>query len=130
MTVSFLSAAALAFDGTGRIAVAGTGDSATMALARLLPNGSLDPSLGPAGYVHVLGGAPPQPATAGANAIAIQPDGRILLAGFQELVVVELLTVVRFVDPLTPVPALSDAGLVVLALSLAAGGWFALRRIA
>jgi hypothetical protein len=100
-----------------------------MAMTRLLPDGRLDPSLGPAGYVHVLGGSPPQPATAVANAIAVQRDGRVVLAGGQTLVVVGLLTVVRFVDPLTPVPTLSVSGLAALGILLFAAGAFALRRV-
>ena len=127
---SFMSATGVAVDAAGRILVGGEGLSATFALTRLLGNGHLDPSLGPAGYVHVLGGAPPQPAAAHANAIAIQPDGRILLAGGQSLTAAFFMTVVRFVDAATSVPTLSGAGLAALAIGLAAAGWLAMRRIA
>lgn len=127
-TVDLMSATGVALDAGGRVVVGGTGFNATMALTRFLADGRLDPSLGPAGYVHVLGGAPPQPATAWANAVAIQPNGRILLAGGQELTVLQLLTVVRFADPSTPVPALSGVALAGFAVLLAAASVFALTR--
>jgi uncharacterized delta-60 repeat protein len=52
------------------------------ALARYLPNGDLDPNFGNGGKVvdnfsNLLG-----PGNAGARAVAVQPDGKIVVAGF------------------------------------------------
>jgi len=78
------SARAVAIQGDGKIVVGGTktnnGDG--FAVVRLLSNGSLDPAFGTAGLVetkvgntsHVL------------RAIALQPDGKILIAGYTRFV--------------------------------------------
>jgi uncharacterized delta-60 repeat protein len=125
--VSFLSASAAALDGAGRIAVAGTA-LGSMALTRLLPNGALDPNIGPDGYIHVLGGAPPN-ISAQATSLAVQQDGRIVLAGGEVEEVVQLVTVVRFADGTTaPIPTLSEVGLAILGLTLGLIAVLALRR--
>ncbi len=74
------SAAGVAIQPDGKIVVAGSTADATsqkFAVLRLLDNGSLDPEFGIAGKVITDFGAP-----SGANALALQPDGKILLAGF------------------------------------------------
>jgi uncharacterized delta-60 repeat protein len=125
--VPVVAANAIALDGGGRIVVGGSA-AGGMALTRLLPNGALDPGVGPDGYVRALGGAPPQIA-AGSLSLAVQPDGRILLAGWQELVTIQLLTVVRFVDGLVaPIPTLSGLGLAILGMGLALAAALVLRR--
>jgi len=49
---------------------------ADFALARFLPNGALDPSFGGGGFVTTNFGGVDE-----ANAILLQPDGKIVLAG-------------------------------------------------
>jgi uncharacterized delta-60 repeat protein len=71
----------LALQPDGRFVVAGTVSPATgsssMALARFNPNGSLDPTFGTAGTVTTDFG----PGNASALGVALQPDGRIVVAG-------------------------------------------------
>lgn len=70
-----LGGAALQAD--GRIVVAGyldTSSTRLWAIARLEPDGSLDPSFGSAGKVAYFGNG-------SANAVTIQPDGRIVVVG-------------------------------------------------
>lgn len=59
----------------GKIVVAG-GSTGTFLLARYLPNGSPDPSFGDGGYVQTH-----FPDWALPRAVALQPDGKIVLAG-------------------------------------------------
>ena len=67
----------------GKILVAGDSNSSGkggLAVARLLPNGALDPTFGSGGKVVVrLGGGEEK-----AHAIALQPDGKIVLAGLSD----------------------------------------------
>jgi uncharacterized delta-60 repeat protein len=71
----------LALQRDGRFVVAGTvapaGSSSSMALARYNPNGSLDTTFGAAGKVVTSFGA----GNAGAAAVVVQTDGRIVAAG-------------------------------------------------
>jgi uncharacterized delta-60 repeat protein len=74
------SGAGLALQPDGKIVIAGTGASGatslTFAAVRLLPDGSRDASFGADGIVTVpIGGA------AIANAVVVQPDGKIALGG-------------------------------------------------
>lgn len=62
---------------TGRNAF-GPGTSDNMAIARYLPNGTLDPAFGSGGLVHIDIDTGPDEA----NAIQALPDGSLLLAGF------------------------------------------------
>lgn len=66
----------------GKVLVAGTsnwhGRRSRMIVARLLPDGGLDPSFGRGGFA-VVGCR--RRGRCGANHLAVQPDGRILLAG-------------------------------------------------
>ena len=86
VTTEFFSdsntANAVAIQLDGKIVLAGLtrrkNTSGDMALARLSPNGKLDPSFGSGGQV-VTDFSNSEDA---ANAIAIQPDGKILAAGF------------------------------------------------
>lgn len=75
--------AAVAVQHNGRIVVAGTAFETPLqwdfAIARYLPNGSLDRSFGTDGKVRVdIGGQTPDRATA----LALQPDGQIVVAGW------------------------------------------------
>ena len=124
-TADFMSAAAMAVDGSGRVLIAGESEY-SFALARFLADGRLDSSLDPKGYVRVLGGF--WQFRASANAIAIQPDGRVLLGGGVNAVGAQSLAVVRFVEPSTPVPTLSSVGLAAMAVLLAAASLVTLRE--
>ena len=70
---------AVAIQPDGRIVVAGS-HSFGLALARYLPNGSLDRTFGGDGRVGYWDPTDP-PSDIDAHAVAIQPDGRILAAG-------------------------------------------------
>jgi uncharacterized delta-60 repeat protein len=69
------SAAAVALQPDGKIVVAGTTNAGGFLVARLLPSGGLDDSFAGDGKSLVDFGA------GGDSAIALQPDGKILLAG-------------------------------------------------
>jgi len=70
------SAQSVAIQADGKIVVAGrAGDK--LALARYLPDGSLDPSFGSGGRVAISVGS----GADRADAVAIQPDGKIVAAG-------------------------------------------------
>jgi uncharacterized delta-60 repeat protein len=72
-------AGAMAIQGDGKILVVGTRyDEEGFALARHLPDGALDRSFGDDG--HLLVGGEPQ-VFGGAEALVLQPDGKILLLG-------------------------------------------------
>jgi uncharacterized delta-60 repeat protein len=70
----------VAIDGSGRIDVAGTimGTTDTWGIARLLANGSLDPTFGTEGFVNFL---PPGSSAAVARSIALQSTGKIVVYG-------------------------------------------------
>jgi len=72
---------ALAVQADGRIVAAGQAGSngADFAMARFNRNGTLDPSLGTAGEVTTSLGTSPNSVARG---LAIQADGKILVAGF------------------------------------------------
>jgi uncharacterized delta-60 repeat protein len=72
---------ALGVDADGRIVAAGestTGGVTDLAIARYLPDGGLDPSFGTNGTILTNFGR----SANGANAIAIWPGGRIVVAGY------------------------------------------------
>jgi uncharacterized delta-60 repeat protein len=77
-------AAAVAIEGDGKIVAAG-GRGSDFALARYLPDGRLDPTFGEGGKVVTDIPAHPRRFAEflerGANAVAIQPDGKIIAAG-------------------------------------------------
>ena len=70
-------AVAVAPDG-GIVVVGYSGFDATMALARYLPDGSLDPAFGAGG---IVGGSTPGML----YAVAVQPDGRVVVAGGHDI---------------------------------------------
>ena len=63
-------------DAQGRVVAAGDSDG-NFALVRLLPGGAMDPSFGSGGKVFTDFGA-----TDRAEAVAVQPDGKIVAAGY------------------------------------------------
>ena len=72
----------MALQPDGRIIVAGSsipqvGGTTSLALARYLPNGNLDPAFGPGGMVTTAVGTFDDVI----HAIALQPDGKIVVAG-------------------------------------------------
>jgi uncharacterized delta-60 repeat protein len=69
------SASAVALQPDGEVVVAGS-NNGNLELVRYEPGGSLDPSFGVGGRVTTSLGAP-----AGANAVALQSDGKIVVAG-------------------------------------------------
>jgi uncharacterized delta-60 repeat protein len=71
------SAYGVAVQADGKLVVAGRGDPVNeMVVARLNPDGSIDSSFGSGGEVAIdFGGA------SGANAVGLQPDGKIVLVG-------------------------------------------------
>jgi uncharacterized delta-60 repeat protein len=75
------AARALAVQPDGKLVAAGyaenTGSSQQLALARFSPNGTLDPSFGTGGKLMPALNAE----FSGANALALQPDGRLVAAG-------------------------------------------------
>jgi len=72
-----LGANALALQADGKLIVAGS-DDADFALARYKQNGALDPTFGAGGKVTTEFGN----AADVANAVAVQPDGKIVAAGY------------------------------------------------
>ena len=70
----FDQANAVARQPNGRLVVAGSSDRTGFAVARYLPSGVLDASFGRGGIVRTA-------VYDGASALAIQPDGKIVLAG-------------------------------------------------
>jgi uncharacterized delta-60 repeat protein len=97
-TLNSASAAAIAIDGMGRILVAGrASDTMTerAVVARYLPNGQPDASFGKAGLVTAFGA--PVGTREALEGIALQSDGKILVAGYrgeknaEEIIVARLL---------------------------------------
>jgi len=78
VTQSSASIEAVAVQPDGKIVVAGGTAAGGFALARYVPDGSPDPSFGDAGRVetHITSSA-----SANADAVALQPDGKIVVAG-------------------------------------------------
>jgi uncharacterized delta-60 repeat protein len=75
-------AADVAVDAHGRIVVAGSSASGhdLLTVLRYLPDGQLDPSFGSGGVVRTQ--TAPTSGTNYASAVVVQPDGKILAAGF------------------------------------------------
>jgi uncharacterized delta-60 repeat protein len=86
---------ALARQPDGRILVAGRSTAAGAIVARLRSNGTLDPSFGTGGRVTLPGGG-------SANAVLVQPDGRIVVAGNA---IAERMRVTRLLPGGAPDPA-------------------------
>jgi uncharacterized delta-60 repeat protein len=87
----------LATQADGRIIIAGTAGQ-QFAAARCLPDGTLDASFGSGGKVLVA--CPTGPASA--NALSLQPDGRIILAGSAVTVQAEDFALVRLLTDGSP----------------------------
>jgi uncharacterized delta-60 repeat protein len=102
---------AMTLDDEGRILVAGysSGPRQQMAVARLDASGALDPSFGGVGYVKLDVGV-----RARAQAIALQPDGRIVVAGFAVLLPsgIEQFVAARLLDDGTLDPEFGEGGVV------------------
>jgi uncharacterized delta-60 repeat protein len=121
---------AVATQPDGKIVMVGGGDAGKVLVARLLENGGLDPSFGNSGVVST--GAFPG-SFPSADAVAVQPDGKIVIAGSAEVAGIEDFLVARFLpggqlDPsfgggegfvTFPVAAERNAA---LALAIGAGG--------
>lgn len=71
---------AVAIDSHGRIVVAGQGGGNRMIATRLLPNGAIDKHFGSKGRVEI--GYPGKDNSSGAEQLAVQADGKLVLAGF------------------------------------------------
>jgi len=80
------TARAVAVQGDGKIVVAGDwdGGSADFAVARYLPNGNLDPSFSGDGRQNLTFGAGTFGGVERATAVAIQADGKIVVAGYTD----------------------------------------------
>lgn len=88
------SARALAIQPDGKLVLAGTagiGNRIAFALARYLPDGSLDPTFGTGGKVTTHFRGSPSVASSGsfagafARALAVQPDGKLVAAGAEDI---------------------------------------------
>ena len=106
-------ARAVAIDGLGRIVVAGYTRSANrdLALARYLADGTLDTSFSSDGKVAVPVGTGDDEAAA----IAIQPDGRIVVVGYAADGSQHDLLIARFLENGSLDPALGGSGTVRIA---------------
>jgi uncharacterized delta-60 repeat protein len=119
---SFLTANAMALDTDGRIVVAGFGSESgggRCGLVRFNLDGSLDGTFGAAGVVLTdLGGNFDQQF----RSVAIQPDGKIVAAGFQRTDSEARFTVARY-DPDGHLdPLFGDAGVVLTSFGADFGG--------
>src|SRR5439155_20920013 len=88
-------AAAVALQADGKLVAAGRG-GAVVALARYTPNGGLDTGFGPpqaAGRVTTTVGT-----SSGAAALALQADGKILVAGSAQVGGVDTFAVLRYLS--------------------------------
>ncbi len=101
------TAYAVAVQGDGKIVAAGftrTSQNKDLAVVRYLPNGSLDPAFGAAGKAVLHVGGDDE-----AAAIAIQGDGKIVVAGYTSVAGRDLL-VVRFTATGLPDPTFNGTG--------------------
>jgi len=112
---------AVLVDGRGGIDLAGQFGS--FAFTRLLSNGSVDPDIGPPGFIPVFQQGQGH---SSANAMALQPDGRIVLAGVTNEFI-SYMAVARFAAEPSTIPTLSSEGLLAMAILLAAVSLVALR---
>jgi uncharacterized delta-60 repeat protein len=94
---------AMARQANGRILVAGRSTAAGAVVARLHANGALDPDFGGDGRVTLPGGG-------AANAVLVQPNGRIVLAGNASES--QAMTITRLVSNGSPDATFGGAGTV------------------
>jgi uncharacterized delta-60 repeat protein len=121
----FSSGAGAAVDAQGRILVGATLDDGSLlrtraAVLRLMADGSLDPSFGSGGVATI---APPAPyATSRAEAIALDAQGRIVVAGEVDD---DVPAVARLLADGTLDPSFASAGLLIAqgAYGALPGGW-------
>lgn len=118
-----VSADAVALQPDGKIVVAGSssppdanGGSEFM-LARYNPDGSLDPSFGTNGITNTAFPEPATPWSAGADALAILPDGKIVAAGTSGwedgcILPPRMFALARYTPDGTLDPTFGDGGLV------------------
>ncbi len=99
----------LAIQGDGKILVAGYSLSSDWVLARLRQNGKLDRSFGENGSAH----SPARPGLAYPKDIAIQPDGKIVVAGVGIDRDGHYLAIARYLRNGTPDPSFGVGGRVV-----------------
>jgi uncharacterized delta-60 repeat protein len=120
---------AIAIDSRGRIVLASEAYS-DAALARLLPDGSPDRSVGAEGWIRCgLGGGPPHYTARGA-ALAILPGGPILL-GVDQTVFSSQAALVKYVEgDASAIPTLSEIATLLFAAFLGLAGILAIRRAA
>jgi uncharacterized delta-60 repeat protein/uncharacterized repeat protein (TIGR01451 family) len=105
---------AVALQPDGKIVMAGLATSATgadFALARYLPDGTLDPGFGTGGMVTTSIGADYDEAWA----LCLQPDGRIVAAGASEAPGYSQIALVRYLADGSPDPTFGAAGIVTTA---------------
>jgi uncharacterized delta-60 repeat protein len=121
----FSSGAGVAVDAQGRVLIGATLDDGSLlhtraAVLRLLPDGSLDTSFGSGGVATIT--PPAQYATSRAEAIALDGQGRIVIAGEVDD---DVPAVARLLADGTPDPAFASAGLLVAkgAYGGLPGGW-------
>lgn len=100
----------VAIQADGKIVAAGFTTTLTdteFAMARYLPDGTLDPSFGVGGKVTTPFSGP-----SGANAIAIQPDGKQVLAGFATIDGGNDFAVARYTSIASPTPIPGCIGII------------------
>lgn len=105
------AANAVAVQSDGKLVIGGQtgGSSGKFALVRLLPNGNLDPSFGTNGLVERVVGD----VNSVINAIALQPDGRVVAAGYTRPTAGSFtFATVRHMQDGGADPSFGDAGLV------------------
>lgn len=121
------AAQAIALQADGRIVVTGRTyqqDRYAFFVARYLPNAMLDPSFGSNGVTITTIGA----SNASARALAIQPDGAIVVGGFSTVDGREVLTVARYVAKTGQLdPSFGDGGIVVTPVG---AGWSSAHGVA
>lgn len=105
---AFQDARAVVVQASGRIVVGGADDVGGL-LVGVTPTGTIDPTFGTGGVRH-LGGA-----SGGADALALAPDGRIVVGGYQG----DALLVGRFSATGAPDPTCGGAGTVAIDLGAA-----------
>jgi uncharacterized delta-60 repeat protein len=127
-TVPGVTATSAALDFRERIVMAGAGDFACFGVARLLPNGQPDTSVGPQGWMNAgFGGAPPN-LQGQATSVVVQPDGAITLGGYFIVVDQVNFALDRYRGGSQAIPALSGNALGTFAVLLALVGMILLRR--
>ena len=117
---------AVALQSDGKIVAAGSGFFSTrFAVVRYLPTGLLDPTFGSGGFILAL---PPGAASGVARSVAVQPDGRIVVAGeVTDATAAAALGVVRLLPDGQPDATFGGAGGVVTGTGVAGGRALALQ---